>query len=148
MHIIEIYRTRWNIEQIFRLLKKQGFQIENSELTSGWAIRKLTILLLNNVLRIMQLLLSYGKEESQPIQEVFNDDEIKCLKQLSLQYEKSGTMVNNHYDIDKLSWASWIIARIGGWKGYKTQRPPGPITMKRGLEQFELIFQGWLLAKA
>ena len=147
LQIIEIYRTRWNIEQVFRLLKKQGFKIEESELTTGWAVRKLTVLLLNNVLRIMQLLLAYGKEEGQPIQEVFSKDEIDCLKLLSIKYEKKGTLVQNLYKKDKLSWASWIIARIGGWKGYITQRPPGPITMKSGVDQFELIYQGWLLAK-
>jgi len=81
--VINKYRQRWYIEQVFRLLKKQGFKIEESELTSGWAIRKLTVLLLNNVLRVMQLLLAYGKEESQPINEVFCREEITCLKGLS-----------------------------------------------------------------
>jgi transposase len=45
IEIVNKYRHRWYIEQVFRLLKKQGFRIEDSELTTGWAIRKLTILL-------------------------------------------------------------------------------------------------------
>jgi hypothetical protein len=145
--IINMYQMRWHIEQVFRLLKRQGFRIEESELSTGWAIRKLTVLLLNNVLRVIQLLLAYGKEESQPTNEVFSSDEIVCLKMLSQQYEKKNTRVQNIYPGDKLSWASWVIARVGGWKGYVNQRPPGPITMKRGLDQFELIYKGWLLAK-
>ncbi len=145
--VINKYKQRWYIEQVFRLLKKQGFKIEESELTSGWAIRKLTILLLNNVLRVMQLLLAYGKEESQPINEVFCSEEITCLKGLSKKMKQSKTQVQNNYSEDKLSWASWVIARLGGWKGYTKQRPPGPITMKRGLDKFDLIYQGWLLAK-
>jgi hypothetical protein len=145
--VINDYRQRWYIEQVFRLLKKQGFKIEESELTSGWAIRKLTILLLNNVLRVMQLLLAYGNEESQPINEVFNSEEIVCLRLLANNMEQKNTQVQNNYAEDKLSWASWVIARLGGWKGYTKQRPPGPITMKRGLDKFDLIYQGWLLAK-
>jgi len=145
--VITNYRQRWYIEQVFRLLKKQGFKIEESELTSGWAIRKLTILLLSNVLRVMQLLLAYGNEESQPIKEVFSSEEIICLRVLANKMEQKKTQVQNNYSKDKLSWASWVIARIGGWKGYTKQRPPGPITMKRGLDKFDLIYQGWILAK-
>lgn len=145
--VVYMYRQRWYIEQVFRLLKKQGFEIEKSELTSGWAIRKLTILLLNNVLRVLQLLLAYGNEESQSIKEVFSDEEISCLLILENKMEQKKTLVLNNYPKDKLSWASWVIARLGGWKGYTKQRPPGPITMKRGLDKFDLIYQGWILAK-
>lgn len=145
--VINKYRQRWYIEQVFRVLKKQGFKIEESELTSGWAIRKLTILLLNNVLRVMQLLLAYGNEDSQPIKEVFSSEEIICLRVLSNKMEQKKTQVQNNYSEDKLSWASWVIARIGGWKGYTKQRPPGPITLKRGLDKFDLIYKGWILAK-
>jgi len=145
--VINKYRQRWNIEQVFRLLKKQGFRIEESELTTGWAIRKLMILLMNNILRVIQLLLSYGNEESQPIKEVFSSEEISCLRILSNKMEQKKTKVQNNYSDEKLSWASWVIARLGGWKGYTKQRPPGPITMKSGLDRFDLIYQGWVLAK-
>jgi len=145
--VIKKYKQRWNIEQVFRLLKKQGFRIEESELTSGWAIRKLTILLLNNILRIIQLLLAYGNEESQSIKEVFSSEEIVCLRVLTNKMEQKKSQVQNNYPEENLSWASWVIARLGGWKGYTKQRPPGPITIKRGLEKFDLIYQGWILAK-
>jgi hypothetical protein len=145
--VIDKYKQRWNIEQVFRLLKKQGFKIEESELTTGWAIRKLTILLMNNILRVIQLLLSYGNKESQPIKEVFSSEEIICLRILSNKMERKKTQVQNNYSDEKLSWASWVIARLGGWKGYTKQRPPGPITMKSGLDKFDLIYQGWILAK-
>ncbi len=38
LQIVEWYSARWYIEQLFRLLKKQGFGIESVELESGWAI--------------------------------------------------------------------------------------------------------------
>ena len=57
------------------------------------------------------------------------------------------TKVKNNHSHKKLSWAAWIIARLGGWKGNHKQRPPGPITIKKGVEKFDLIFQGWKLAR-
>ena len=145
--IINMYRQRWWIEQLFRLMKKQGFRIEESELTTGWGIRKLTLLLLNNVLRVMQLLMAYDNENSQYIEEVFTKEEKQCLQLLSKKYEQKKTKVKNNHSNKKLSWATWIIARLGGWKGNDKQRPPGPITLKKGVEKFDLIFQGWKLAR-
>ena len=36
--IIQWYACRWLIEQVFRLLKNQGFDIESSELEEGWQL--------------------------------------------------------------------------------------------------------------
>lgn len=147
IEIIAMYKQRWWIEQLFRLMKRQGFRIEESELTTGWGIRKLTVLLLNTILRVMQLLMAYDNEKSQPIEDVFSKEEIECLKLLSKKHEQKKTKAKNNQSNKKLSWATWIIARIGGWKGNGKQRPPGPITMKKGVEKFDLIFQGWKLAR-
>jgi hypothetical protein len=144
--IISKYRLRWYIEQLFRLLKKKGFQLESSELQTGWAIRKLTVMIFTAALRVMQLLLSYKKEDSQPIEQVFEANEITCLKAvnetLQGETEKSKNTNNPH----TLSWATWIIARLGGWKNYNSKRPPGPIILKKGLDRFANIYQGWKLA--
>jgi len=144
--IIQYYKKRWYIEQLFRLLKKQGFRIEDTQLLTGWAIRKLTVLILNAALRVMQLYMAYGKEESQPIEEVFTSDEIKCLNKIEQNLLKETPKVINTFNKSQLSWASWIIARLGGWKGNAKQRRAGPITIKRGLEKFGMIYQGWKLS--
>ena len=144
--VIQMYRMRWMIEQLFRLLKKKGYRIESTELESGWAIRKLTLLTLGAALRVMQMLLAYGNEESQGLEEVFDAEEIACLRQLNEGLQGPTPITCNHNPPDKLSWATWIIARLGGWKGYASQRPPGPITLKQGLDRFNAIFQGWQLA--
>ncbi len=39
-----------------------------------------------------------------------------------------------------LAWAAWIIARLGGWNCY--YKLPGPITFRRGMEQFYAIHRG------
>lgn len=145
--IIKRYKQRWYIEQLFRLLKKQGYQIEESQLTTGWAIRKLFVLIVGSAVRIMQLYLSYNREECQSTTEVFSIEEIECLETIEKKHIKTSAKTNNPYLKEKLSWACWIIARLGGWKGNQKQRPPGPILIKEGLEKFEMIFQGWKLAK-
>jgi len=144
MRIIKNYECRWYIEQFFRLLKKKGFRIEDSELESGWAIRKLCVLLATSVLKIMQMLLAYGDEDVQQTDEVFDSRQQECLS--VLQQKLQSLKVTNPYDPTSLTWATWIIARLGGWKGTSKERPPGPVCLKNGLDAFNLIFQGWLLA--
>jgi len=145
--IINRYKQRWYIEQLFRLLKKQGYQIEDSQLESGWAIRKLFVLTLNAALRVMQLYLSYGEEESQATTEVFSEEEIRCLKGIEKNYIIKTEKTENPFPKEKLAWASWIIARLGGWKGNSKQRRAGPILLKNGIDKFDMIYQGWILAQ-
>lgn len=144
--IINNYRLRWYIEQLFRLLKKKGFKIEASELESGWAIRKLTVMILSSALRVMQMLLAYNNDDSQPIEQVFDEGERKCLQQINNTLQGDTEKSKNKNNPDRLSWATWIIARLGGWKNYNSKRPPGPIVLKTGLDKFTAIYQGWQLA--
>jgi hypothetical protein len=146
INVIELYRKRWYIEQLFRLLKKQGFEMEESELETGWALRKLSVLALNATLRIMQLMHATDDEKAQPISEVFSKDEQQCLAQANKQFDKPGQKQGNPYKPNSLIWAKWIIARLGGWKGYASQRQPGPITLKRGLDVFNQMYRGWSMA--
>lgn len=146
IRIINNYRKRWYIEQLFRLLKKKGFDIQSSELESGWAIRKLMVMILNAALRVMQLLLAYDNEQSQPIEQVFDPGEIKCLEGLNKTLQGDTEKSKNKHDPKRLSWATWIIARLGGWKNYNSKRPPGPILLKKGLDKFSSVYEGWKLA--
>lgn len=145
LFLIERYKCRWYIEQFFRLMKKKGFQLEDSQLESAWAIRKLSVLLAGVILRIMQMLLAYGKEQDQPIEDVYSKKEIKCMQQLLVQLQTS--KARNPFATTSLRWATWIMARLGGWKGGRKERPPGVICLKNGLDNFNLIYQGWILAK-
>lgn len=144
LHIINIYRKRWYIEQLFRLLKKQGFAMEETQLETGWAIRKLCVLGLNTVIRVMQLMQATEEEDASV---VFTNEEQQCLQHLNIKYEGATDKLKNPHTPKSLLWSKWIIARMGGWKGYTSQRPPGPITLKRGLDSFMQIFIGWHLAK-
>lgn len=147
LQIVEWYRARWYIEQLFRLLKNKGFQIENTEMESGGAIRKLSIMMLMAILKIMQMRLAYDDDEQQgqPITEVFTATEIECLEKVNLKLQGKTIKQQNQYNPQRTKWATWIIARLGGWKAYNSQGPPGLIVLKRGLERFSYVLDGYLL---
>lgn len=59
------------------------------------------------------------------------------------KYEGKTEKQKNPHPYKSLAWCSWLIARIGGWKGYrKSEGPPGPITLKDGLCRFKSMFEG------
>ena len=55
LQVIEWYSLRWQIEQLFRTLKQQGLQIHRSQLSTGKALKKLTLMALPVALSCMQL---------------------------------------------------------------------------------------------
>jgi hypothetical protein len=87
-----------------------------------------------------------GKSE-QKISLVFSEEQVECLEELVRKLEGKTEKQKNQWAGETLAWGSWIIGRLGGWKGYRSQRPPGVITLHEGLMCFHNIFQGWLIAK-
>lgn len=146
--IVLWYGARWYIEQIFRLLKHQGFGIEETELESGWAIRKLVIMQMTALLKILQMNIAYSQPEGgQPIEEVFDAEQIEVLHLMNKKLQGRTVKLQNHHDPKRTKWAAWVIGRIGGWKGYDSQGPPGVIVLKRGLDRLSYIIEGIKLVK-
>jgi hypothetical protein len=77
----------------------------------------------------------------------FSEQQQQCLSSLSPTLEGTTHKQQNPYPRASLPWATWLIARLGGWSGYSSQRVPGMLTLIRGLRQFESIFLGWKLAQ-
>lgn len=146
--IVYWYTLRWLIEEFFGLHKSKGFDIEQAELETGYGLRKLGIITMQAAIKVMQLKQARDEQENQiPIENVFDEKEQACLEDLLPQLEGNTEKLKNPYPRHQLVWATWIIARLGGWKGYKSQRPPGLKTLNRGLERFENIYKGWSLAR-
>lgn len=148
LRMVEWYQARWYIEQVFRLLKREGFGIENAQLETGWALRKLVLMQLSSLLKIIQMNIAYNEPEGgQPITEVFNEEEIRVLVHLNRTLQGKTYKTRNHNDPKKTKWATWIIGRLGRWKGYDSQGPPGVICLKKGLDRFNAIIEGINIAK-
>lgn len=148
LQIVNWYSARWYIEQLFRILKKQGFGIEGTELESGWAIRKLILMQMTALLKILQMNIAYADpEEGQPIEEVFTEEEINILELMNKKLQGKTYKLQNHNNPKRTKWATWVIGRIGGWKGYDSQGPPGVIILKKGLDRLSYIIEGTKLIK-
>ena len=147
LQIIQWYRWRWLIEQLFRTIKQQGLDVEASQVATGAGLKKLVIMALSTALRILQLTLERDGRSGRPGTVVFSGAELEFLRVLLNVYEGPSVQQKNPFPVNSLAWAAWIIGRIGGWKGYKKAAPAGPITMKRGLEIFNRLFTGWLFQK-
>jgi hypothetical protein len=50
-----LVRARWTIEQVFRVMKSQGFDVEQNQIETPEAMAKLALAVLIAVLRVMQL---------------------------------------------------------------------------------------------
>lgn len=145
MQCVSWYRQRWHIEQLFRTLKKQGLDVESSLLEEGERLQKLAVLALSAATRCMQLTLAREGTSSRPARDVFTPEEQRMLHRVNPTLEGKTLLQKNPHPRNSLAWAAWIIARLGGWKGYASERKPGPITMLRGLNIFTQMHQGSLL---
>lgn len=145
--VVEWYRCRWYIEEVFKVLKKECYDIESSELESGWAIRKLTLMMLDTIIKLFQMSIAYNTPEGEmpDTATMFDEEEIKCLEHINTKMQGKTEKLSNPFDKTKLSWAFWILARLGGWKGYASQRKAGYATLINGLTRFYNIYQGFAL---
>jgi hypothetical protein len=143
--IIQWYRWRWHIELLFAILKQRGLELEASQLESMAALQKLAILALSVAVTILQLTL--GRQNADETADVvFDAPRQRFLELLAPTLEGLSAKQKNPHPIRSLAWVAWLIARLGGWSGYLSQRPPGFETLYRGLQHFELMFSGWKLA--
>lgn len=146
LQCVNWYRQRWNIEQLFRTLKKQGLDIESSQVETGEGLTKLACLAVHAAVRTMQLTLARDTDSSTQATDVFDPEEIEVLQRILPTLEGKTEKQKNPHRLGSLAQAAWVIARLGGWKGYASESKPGPITMLRGLQRLEAICQGWKLA--
>jgi len=155
--VIDWYRQRWNIEQLFRTLKRQGLGLEDSLIESGEALEKLAVMALIGASTSMQLVLALARAVNiaeRPVSgpfdsasRLFDPEEIAVLAALQNRLQGRTVKQQNPHLAGTLAWAAWTIARLGGWTGYASERPPGPITMRDGLHRFSEICDGWKLAQ-
>ena len=145
--IVDLYRRRWTIEQLFRTLKSQAIDVEESLLADGAALERLAATTLVAATRVMQLV--HGRDAAGAAFEaarLFDPAEITVLEALIRRLEGRTEKQKNPHPRHSLAWAAWGIARLGGWNGYASERPPGPVTFSHGLRRFHAIAEGFALA--
>ena len=143
--IVAWYKLRWIIEQLFRILKTQGLQLEDSQIASAERLLKLATIATKAAAFTLQLVQARDGRSDEPASLAFTQGEMAALEAVNAQVEGRTEKQKNPHTRRGLAWAAWIIARLGGWDGYCSSRPPDPITFKHGLEYFRALATGWQL---
>jgi Transposase DDE domain len=148
--IVDWYRTRWTIEQLFRTMKSQGFGLEDSQMQTADGLMKLAAPAFAGAGSAtkaacidMQLVQERDGAHGLPAATVFSDAEIETIEALNPTLEGKTVRQQNPHGKRTLARAGWVIARLGAWNCYG--HPPGPITFHRGMERFNAIHLGRLL---
>jgi len=140
--IVSWYKQRWIIEQLFRSLKSQGLRIEDSQIESAEGLIKLVAIATRVACIVIQLVQARDGGEELPAEFVFTPEEIETLRAINKTMKGRTELQRNHHRPNTLAWAAWIIAKLGGWTGYASHRPPGPITFHMGMARFQILVYG------
>jgi hypothetical protein len=146
--IVAWYKRRWIIEQFFRSMKTQGLQVEDSQLETADRLMKLVAIAAKAATIVIQLVQARNGEEVLPAGIAFTSDEIEVLEAINKDLQGKTELQKNPHRKRTLAWAAWVIAKLGGWSGYASHKPPGPITIHHGLAKFQGFASGWALKHA
>ncbi len=143
---IEWYSWRWTIEEVFKILKKEGYNIEASELEYASSVRKMSLMIMEVAIKLFLMRLAYAEPETEiEVESCFDSEEQAFLEAQIKVLEGKTEKQKNPYKEKDLKRYVWAIARLGGWKGYESKRHPGITTLWIGIKHFKLAMQGWMI---
>jgi hypothetical protein len=141
--IVGWYQLRWVIEQMHRVMKSQGLQLEDSQVATAERLEKLTAIAVKAACIDIQLTQERDGKHQLPGSTIFTEPELETAEALVPTLEGSTERQKNPHPVGSLARATWVVARLGGWNCY--YRPPGPIIFRRGMEAFCQIHRGRML---
>ena len=148
MTCIEWYSWRWTIEEVFKKKKKEGYNIEASELEYASSVRKMCLMIMEVTIKLFLMRLAYAEpEEELNAGSCFSEQEQEFLEHQIRALEGKTEKQKNPYQQKDLKRYVWAIARMGGWKGYESKRHPGITTLWTGIKFFKAAITGWELAR-
>lgn len=143
--IVGIYRLRWRIEEVFRVFKSEGLDIEATQVEQAGRLFNLAALGLTAAARIIQLR-DARDGSARPASDVIDPGDHAAIAAIGVTLEGTTMRQKHPHPAGGLAWLAWIVARLGGWNCY--YRPPGPKTMATGWRKLQDRITGYHLANA
>ena len=100
------------------------------------------------VIKLFLMRLAYAEPEVElSADSCFTNEEQEFLEHQIKQLEGKTEKQKNPHKAKDLKRYVWVIARLGGWKGYESKRYPGITTLWTGLKYFKASLEGWQIFK-
>jgi hypothetical protein len=141
--ITRFYRQRWTIEELFRVMKTKGFDIEAVRMADTAPFENLTIATLIAAVQVLQMVRERDGIAGRPLQDILDPNEQPALEAICRSLEGKTAKQKNPHPCASLAYMAWVCARLGGWTGYYGK--PGPVVMLQGMIRLETLRQGWHL---
>jgi hypothetical protein len=140
--MLDFYRKRWIIEEYFRTLKTAGFRIEAAEISDPKVMLRFTALAAIAAITVTQLLRARDNPSGQSMRDAFDPDDEPLIEAVCKDYEgnKPTPRQVNPHPRSTMAYATWVMARLGGWTGYYGK--PGSLNISRGLQKYHAIKYG------
>jgi hypothetical protein len=133
--IVDYYRARWEIEELFKAIKT-GTAYEKRQLESLDTLLVGLALAVPLAVRLMALRWASRMNPDAPAETEFDADEIEVLREAA-----SGPRLDEHPTVIE---ALYAIARLGGF--IRSNGEPGYRILGRGLVRLQDMVVGWRLA--
>lgn len=139
---VDLYRQRWAIEQLFRVLKSAGFDIEDVQIEDKAPRDRLITATLIAAVCIQQLVHARdgGPGPLRPLSDVFEPEDVPLIEACCAELEGKTERQKNPHPKGSLARAAWVCARLGGWTGYYGK--PGPVVMLQGWLELQAMKRG------
>ena len=138
--LVGFYRARWTIEQLFRVMKTKGFDVEALRIDDATPHANLTVAIFIAAVQVLQLVRERDCHAARPLQDLLDPADAAALHAISASLEGKTVRQKNPHPPDSLAYVAWVCARLGGWTGYYGK--PGPIVMLNGLQQLKAMLRG------
>ena len=107
--IVEWYKRRWLIEQFFRILKTQGFRLEDSQVGTAERLLKLVAIAAKAAVITLQLVQA---RDHQAVRTAFDADEVAALTAFKHNLKAQSKRLGNPHPPDTLAWPARRPGRL------------------------------------
>lgn len=139
--VTAIYRERWTIEQLFRVMKTKGFDIEGLRIADEKPFENLVTATLIAAIQVLQMVREREGTANRPMEDVLETADKAALETINVTLEGKTERQKNPHRKGSLAYVAWVCARLGGWTGYYGK--PGPVVIHKGFQRLKTMLDGW-----